>query len=82
MKILVTGAKGQLGRCLADVMKGVDAEFFFLDKTQMDLSSLDDVRSQLDKFKPDFVVNASGLYSSRQGRVRTRVSAVNQCDES
>lgn len=59
MKILVTGANGQLGRCLADIMKGVDAEFFFLDKTQMDLSSPDDVRSQLDKFKPDFVVNAA-----------------------
>lgn len=59
MKILVTGANGQLGRCLADVMKDVDAEFFFLDKTQMDLSSPDDVRSQLDKFKPDFVVNAA-----------------------
>lgn len=59
MKILVSGANGQLGRCLADVMKDVEAEFFFLDKTQMDLSSPNDVRSQLDKFKPDFVVNAA-----------------------
>jgi dTDP-4-dehydrorhamnose reductase len=59
MKILVTGANGQLGRCLADVLKDADAEFFFLDKTQMDLSKPDAVRSQLDKFRPDFVVNAA-----------------------
>lgn len=59
MKILVTGANGQLGRCLADVLKGCDAELFFLDRAQMDLSAPDTLRAQLDKLRPDFVINAA-----------------------
>lgn len=59
MKIAITGANGQLGKCLFDVFRNIGAEFFFLDRVQMDLSRPEQLKSKLDELSPDFVINAA-----------------------
>ena len=59
MKILVTGAKGQLGRCLVDqgLSKGMDIDA--CDIADLDITNLEAMRHKLRGSAPDFVINAA-----------------------
>lgn len=59
MKILVTGANGQLGKCLADVFQASEHDFVFADRALVDLSEPEHICQKLDNLKPDFVINAA-----------------------
>ena len=71
MKILITGAKGQLGNELQDIVKTgqaeigrvseniKNAEIFPLDIEELDITKLEDVRRVLNEIKPDVVINCA-----------------------
>ncbi|MCK4821976.1 sugar nucleotide-binding protein, partial [bacterium] len=58
MKILVTGCNGQVGwellRCLQPL-----GEVIAVDRSEMDLSNLDGIKTTLKNIKPDVIVNAA-----------------------
>ena len=58
MKILLTGANGQLGVELGRSLKGM-GELVALDRTRMDLADLDQVRAVIRTVRPDLIVNAA-----------------------
>jgi dTDP-4-dehydrorhamnose reductase len=59
-KILVTGAKGQLGSELNVLSKNYrQFEWFFADRTDLDLSDLEVLSSKLDSINPQFIVNCA-----------------------
>jgi len=60
MKVLVTGSNGLLGRKLVDLL-GHDAELLATNRATLDVTSLEQVRSTLQKFKPDVVINAAAM---------------------
>ena len=45
LNILVTGSKGQLGRELRELEKDYDYNFFFTDRTNLDITSKDDIKN-------------------------------------
>ncbi|HKQ74197.1 MAG TPA: dTDP-4-dehydrorhamnose reductase [Blastocatellia bacterium] len=57
MKILITGAGGQLGRALQMVLTG--HEIIALDHTQLDITRFDDTREAVAKHRPEIVINAA-----------------------
>lgn len=57
MKVLLTGAGGQLGLDLAEAFS--DAELFALPRTELDVASESDVSEAVTSFRPDLVVNAA-----------------------
>lgn len=71
MKILITGAKGQLGREIINILnKGTSqlgkindiykkSEILGADIEELDITSLENVRKTLYEFKPDIVINAA-----------------------
>lgn len=61
MNILVTGAEGQLGRCIVDVFKYFDNEnkYFFMPRELFDLTNKEQMREQFERFNPDIVVNCA-----------------------
>lgn len=60
MKILVSGANGQLGKCLQDVAHLFPgAEYHFLGREHFNLSQFDMVTSVLHALRPDWVINAA-----------------------
>ncbi|MEB0013416.1 dTDP-4-dehydrorhamnose reductase [Glaciimonas sp. Gout2] len=58
MKILVTGKNGQVGYELERSLKGL-GEIIAVDRSQMDLSNLDQVRDVIRTVKPNLIINAA-----------------------
>ncbi len=71
MKILITGAKGQLGNEIIDIINSGSAEIgsiseniknskiIALDINELDITKLDDVRNIIGKYNPDVVINCA-----------------------
>ena len=59
MKILVTGANGQLGRCLSDLANTTDWNWIFTTRKQLDLTNSYDVKAFIDTNQPDIIVNTA-----------------------
>ncbi|MGR5146642.1 dTDP-4-dehydrorhamnose reductase [Photobacterium alginatilyticum] len=59
MKVLVTGANGQLGRCLQDRIAHFGFDGIFTDLEQLDIAHLDSVEQFIEQCRPDVVINAA-----------------------
>ena len=59
MKILVTGADGQLGRCLQDRLRMTPHDGLALNRTQLDITDREAVDAAVAKFQPDVIINAA-----------------------
>jgi dTDP-4-dehydrorhamnose reductase len=57
MRILVTGANGQLGRALQEISR--EGEWIFTDLAELDVTNRNAVESFFDMEKPDIVVNCA-----------------------
>jgi dTDP-4-dehydrorhamnose reductase len=60
VRILLTGAGGQLGRALQPVLSGAGHEVRGLARAALDIAAADRVREVLDTARPDLVINAAG----------------------
>lgn len=58
MKVLLTGANGQLGRCFQDLLPN-SWELWATDATELDITNKENVFLAVDGYKPDAIVNAA-----------------------
>ena len=62
IKVLLTGAKGQLGFSIEKLNpKGI--QLVSRDKNQFDLSKINKIKKKLEDIKPDFIINC-GAYTN------------------
>lgn len=59
IKILITGAKGQLGKCLLDRIHPDDADVTAVDLPEMNISDARDVEKYLGEGEYDYVINCA-----------------------
>ena len=59
MRLLVTGAAGQLGLDVVDHARSLDDEVVAVAKADLDITDADAVRRLLDEVRPDAVINAA-----------------------
>lgn len=59
MKILVTGANGQLGTSLRDISRDSGDEYIFTDVDSIDITDPEAVRNAVTKINPDVIVNCA-----------------------
>ncbi|OUR61400.1 dTDP-4-dehydrorhamnose reductase [Colwellia sp. 39_35_sub15_T18] len=61
MKILVTGANGQVGSELlqADLINKYNAQVIGCDRALLDITNIDNIKAMLNQEKPDVVINAA-----------------------
>src|SRR5215216_4348278 len=58
-KILVIGAKGQLGNEFQDLAKNYSFQFFFYDVAEMDITNKELVEKGIAALKPDYLINCA-----------------------
>lgn len=59
-KIVVTGANGQLGKCLQDLAPSYpDVAFYFLDREKLPLDQFEKVSETIKAIQPDIVINTA-----------------------
>jgi len=59
-KILITGANGQLGKCLKDAAAHFkNFQFLFEDKTNLDITNSENVLSYFKQHQPDYIINCA-----------------------
>ncbi len=62
MKVLITGANGQVGTALREQLESNSGfEYLALTRADLDISSRNDVNNVLSEYKPDCVVNAAAM---------------------
>lgn len=60
MKILITGANGQLGSEIKDLIKKFSGwQFLFTDVEELDITNENEVKNYFQQNKPDFVINCA-----------------------
>lgn len=59
MKVLLTGANGQLGRCVQDVFAGTGHELLALDRGALDIADAAAVQEAMAQYRPDVILNAA-----------------------
>ena len=57
--ILITGANGQLGRCIAKNAFTPNLFYIFLDKNKLNITDEETVRQNFEKYKPRVVINCA-----------------------
>ena len=60
--VLVTGAGGQLGRCIGDAfdrIQGEQVQFVLLNRKELDITNREEIVKALDEYKPNVVVNCA-----------------------
>ena len=63
MKIMITGADGQLGRALSSQFSAPDCTLIALNRAQLDITDAAAVQAAIRKHQPEFVLNAAGFSS-------------------
>lgn len=71
MKWLITGANGQLGKCLQEKLLNQNINFAALSRTDLDISNLSLVEESIKRIKPDVVINAAAYTNVEQAEVES-----------
>ncbi|MFZ9004639.1 MAG: dTDP-4-dehydrorhamnose reductase [Robiginitalea sp.] len=59
-RVLVTGAGGQLGKSIQDLAPEYESmEFFFMEKTELDITNRDKVMEKFRQVQPDYCINCA-----------------------
>ena len=59
MKIMITGAQGQLGRCLQDALAGLEHEVIAVGRNDLDITNSGAVLQFSERHKPQVIINAA-----------------------
>ena len=66
-RVIVTGAGGQLGRSIQDLQEAnSDFDFYFADRTQLDITDQAAVLKTFRKFKPNYCINCAAFTAVEQ----------------
>ncbi|MFP8967004.1 dTDP-4-dehydrorhamnose reductase [Pokkaliibacter sp. CJK22405] len=59
MKILLTGASGQLGRCIVDALQETDHLFVAPDSSELNITQPESIPTAFAQYRPDIVINTA-----------------------
>ncbi|TWI53928.1 dTDP-4-dehydrorhamnose reductase [Pseudomonas duriflava] len=75
MKIMVTGANGQVGQCLIDRLKQTDLIWEAHGRATLDIADEHSVAEQLQRFKPDVLINAAAYTSVDKAEIEPEAAS-------
>ena len=69
MKVLITGANGQLGRSLQKAFDAQGLDYIALSRANLDITNLTQVKENIKSIKPDVVINAAAYTNVEQAEL-------------
>ena len=69
MKWLITGANGQLGRCLQETLDAQGIDFVALSRADLDITKSALVKESFNSIKPDVVINTAAYTNVEQAEI-------------
>jgi dTDP-4-dehydrorhamnose reductase len=69
MKFLITGANGQLGRCLQETLDAKGIDFVALCHADLDITNTTLVKESFNRLKPDVVINTAAYTNVEQAEI-------------
>jgi dTDP-4-dehydrorhamnose reductase len=69
MKYLITGANGQLGRCLQETLESNGIEFVAFSRSDLDITNIVEVKQIINCINPDVVINAAAYTNVEQAEI-------------
>jgi dTDP-4-dehydrorhamnose reductase len=69
MKWLITGANGQLGRCLRETLVAQGIDFVALSRADLDITNSSEVKESVHSIRPDVVINTAAYTNVEQAEV-------------
>ena len=69
MKWLITGANGQLGRCLQETLNAQGIDFVALSRADLDITNSALVKESFNSIKPDVVINTAAYTNVEQAEI-------------
>jgi dTDP-4-dehydrorhamnose reductase len=72
MKILITGSAGMLGQDMAEAFTNYEPILF--DREQLDLSDFSRVKEELNKLKPDLIINCAGYTDVEKAETEEKIA--------
>jgi dTDP-4-dehydrorhamnose reductase len=69
MKWLITGANGQLGRCLQETLDAQGIDFVALSRADLDITNSALVKESFNSIKPDVVINTAAYTNVEQAEI-------------
>ena len=59
LRIVITGASGQLAQCIKHLHASFNYDFHFLDRSEFDITNKESISNTLDLLKPDVIINTA-----------------------
>lgn len=59
LRIVITGASGQLAQCIKHLHTSFDYDFHFLDRFELDITNRESISNALDVINPDVIINTA-----------------------
>ena len=79
MKWLITGANGQLGRCLQETLNSQGIDFVALSSVDLDITNIALVKERISSIEPDVVINTAAYTNVEQAEIDSVAAfAINQ----
>lgn len=75
MRVLLTGANGQLGRCVQDVFAASGHELIAFDRLALDISNSESVNSVVGKHCPQVIINAAAYTAVDKAETESEMAA-------
>lgn len=75
MTVLLTGAKGQLGRCIQDLFASTEYELIALDRAALDISDAEAVFSVVADYRPRAIINAAAYTAVDKAEAEPELAA-------
>ncbi|MDX1630182.1 MAG: dTDP-4-dehydrorhamnose reductase [Fulvivirga sp.] len=76
MKILVTGAQGQLGSEINLISGNHNHDFIFIDRDELDLTSKDNIIPFLNELQPDLIINCAAYTAVDKAEDEPKLAAM------
>jgi dTDP-4-dehydrorhamnose reductase len=69
MKWLITGANGQLGKCLQETLDAQEIDFLGFAHADLDITNIANVKETFESVQPDVVINAAAYTNVEQAEI-------------